>query len=265
MQLIDAQSGSHLWADRFEVQAVDTFDLQDRILARLVPRLRRELINAEAQKAARAKTPDAIDLALRGQAIMLGTRRPTPEENDAAISLFEQALKLDPDEPDALAGLALAYGRRQGFRWSAWNVDEINKLLAFVDRAAQLDPKNSVIYRAKINYLRALCWTQPESDCRWNEMIRVANAGLSIDRYSAVFHAARGFAEGQVGRYEESAADTQKAKRLNSGSVGPRHRLAGVIQGECTPKFAFPRSSQSPVRPSALRRSERHLPARARR
>jgi adenylate cyclase len=105
-QLIDAQSGSHLWAERFEEDVADTFELQDRILARLTNALRRELIIAEAEKAVRTRNPDAIDLAMRGRAIMLGPQRPSKEQNDAAIALFEQALKLDPDEPDALAGLA---------------------------------------------------------------------------------------------------------------------------------------------------------------
>src|SRR3954467_3808928 len=61
-QLIDAQSGAHLWADRFEEDIADLFKLQDDVVARLANSLGLELVKAEAEKSIHSKNPEAIDL-----------------------------------------------------------------------------------------------------------------------------------------------------------------------------------------------------------
>ena len=68
-QLIDAESGAHLWADRFEEDVADLFKLQDQVVARLANTLGIELVKAEAEKGARSKNPDAVDLTMRGWAL----------------------------------------------------------------------------------------------------------------------------------------------------------------------------------------------------
>jgi adenylate cyclase len=69
-QLIDAGSGAHLWADRFEEDVADLFKLQDEVVARLANSLGYELVRTEAEKDARSKSPDAVDLAMRGWALV---------------------------------------------------------------------------------------------------------------------------------------------------------------------------------------------------
>ena len=69
-QLVDAESGAHLWADRFEEDMADLFKLQDQVVARLAGSLGYALINAEAEKGTRSKSPDAIDLTMRGWALL---------------------------------------------------------------------------------------------------------------------------------------------------------------------------------------------------
>ena len=71
-QLIDAESGAHLWADRFEEDVADLFKLQDAVVARLAGTLQIELVNAEAQRSLhdRPRNPDAIDLTMRGLALL---------------------------------------------------------------------------------------------------------------------------------------------------------------------------------------------------
>jgi adenylate cyclase len=95
-QLIDAQSGAHLWADRFEEDASDLFKLQDRVVARLANSLGNELIKAEGEKGGRAQNPDAIDLFMRGWAL-LQLYPIARDNNDAARALFERALAIDPN------------------------------------------------------------------------------------------------------------------------------------------------------------------------
>ena len=106
-QLIDAQSGAHLWADRFQEDVADLFKLQDQVVARLANALGVELIKAEAERGARSKSPDAIDLNMRGLALLkLNGGNPTKDAINAALALFEQALKIDPNDAGALAGKA---------------------------------------------------------------------------------------------------------------------------------------------------------------
>src|SRR5277367_4687839 len=62
VQLIDAETGSHLWAERFDKPLADLFDMQDEIVARLAAQLRAELTSAEARRAEQAPNPDSMDL-----------------------------------------------------------------------------------------------------------------------------------------------------------------------------------------------------------
>jgi adenylate cyclase len=95
-QLIDARTGIHLWADRYEGRLDDVFDLQDRITAQVVGAIMPRLMAAELTRI-RAKRPDSLDaydLYLRALA---GVREMTRESNEAALLHVERALQFDPD------------------------------------------------------------------------------------------------------------------------------------------------------------------------
>ena len=106
-QLIDAESGAHLWAERFEEDLADLFKLQDQVVARLANTLGLELVKAEAEKSARSRSPDVVDLDMRGWVMMQQWLGTTKDYVSAARAWFEQALKIDPNDPDALAGVGL--------------------------------------------------------------------------------------------------------------------------------------------------------------
>jgi adenylate cyclase len=109
--LIDTETGAHLWADRFDEDPADLFKLQDQVVARLANTLNFELVKAEAAKGARSNNPDAIDLVMRGRAITNGVAvLSSKEKNNAARALFEQALAIDPDNVEAIVGVAARYG-----------------------------------------------------------------------------------------------------------------------------------------------------------
>jgi TolB-like protein len=109
-QLIDAESGAHLWADRFEDDITDLFKLQDQIVARLANSLNLALTSAEAEKGARSKNPDVMDLAMHGWTVVWrGVQQPPKERRESfneARALFDQALKVEPNDADALVGSA---------------------------------------------------------------------------------------------------------------------------------------------------------------
>ena len=108
-QLIDAESGAHLWAERFDRDIGDLFALQDEITSRIAVELSLELIDAEAIRP--ANHPDAFDYILRGRAAL--QKRAVRDNYPEAISLFERALALDPWSAAAQSWLATALVARQ--------------------------------------------------------------------------------------------------------------------------------------------------------
>jgi TolB-like protein/class 3 adenylate cyclase len=142
-QLIDAESGAHLWADRFDEDVADLFKLQDQVVARLGNAFGFELVKAEAEKSARSNNPDAIDLAMRGWATMWRSYpQPPKEKRDShyvALALFDRALKADPNDADALAGEAFTYMALFAFGEAAEaNLD--GKIIDPADRTIALAP-----------------------------------------------------------------------------------------------------------------------------
>jgi TolB-like protein/class 3 adenylate cyclase len=104
VQLIDAQTGNHLWAERFDKPLADLFDMQDEIVARLAGALNVQLVAAEARRAEQAPTPDSMDLYFQGAAWFY--KGLIPHNVVQARSYFDRALDADPDNVDALIGLA---------------------------------------------------------------------------------------------------------------------------------------------------------------
>jgi TolB-like protein len=104
VQLIDAETGNHLWAERFDKPVADLFDMQDEIVSRLASTLNAQLIAAEARRAERSLHPDAMDLFFQGMACW--NKRWTPAHMKQARNFFDRALELDPDNVEALVGIA---------------------------------------------------------------------------------------------------------------------------------------------------------------
>jgi adenylate cyclase len=205
-QLVDAESGAHLWADRFEEDVADLFKLQDEVVARLGNTLGNELLKAEVEKSHGSKNPDTIDLDLHSWAL-LQQYPPTKENNIAARGLVEQALKINPDDADALAGEAYTYFREWFFGWTEHDTDYDTKILGQVDRAIALAPDNLWAYYVQSIYLRYLH--------RPNEALDAANAGLAINPNSALLYGSRSLTEVFLGRFEQAKSDAQQAMRLS--------------------------------------------------
>jgi adenylate cyclase len=205
-QLIDAESGAHIWADRFEADMADLFKLQDQVVAQLANALRYELGMAEAAKGARAQNPDAIDLAMRGWAEMSPHSMPSKDEVEAARPLFEQALKIDPDNSEALAGKANTTLFEYIYAPKA-DTDYDAAILGLLDRAIALDRGNIHAYRTKSQYLL--------SSARPEDAVRELDAGLAIDPNAAALLAMRGNAEDYLRRFEQAKSDVQHAMLLS--------------------------------------------------
>jgi TolB-like protein len=104
VQLINAKTAHHLWAERFDKPVAGLFDMQDEIVARLANALKAQLIAAEARRAERSLQPSSLDLYFRGMARW--NKSWTPEHMKQARGYFKRALELDPENVDVLVGIA---------------------------------------------------------------------------------------------------------------------------------------------------------------
>ena len=205
-QLIDAENGAHLWADRFEADVANLFILQDEVVARLGNSLGFQLIKAEAEKSARSKNPDAIELTMRAK-LLLSSANLAKESIHAAQSLFEQALAIDPNNADSLSGSAQTYLADFLYAWTTTEIDYERIILDRTSRAIELDPANVAAYYTKALYLG--------NTSRPADGFRVADTGVAMVPSSAILHSARGVTEDYLHRFQEGKRDIEEAMRLS--------------------------------------------------
>lgn len=143
-QLIDAESGKHLWADRFDGDLADVFELQDKVTESVVGAIEPSLRMAEIERSKR-KLPDdmgAYDLYLRALPHLNAMR---PDQNKLALNLLHQAIELDPNYAPALAFLAWAYEERLTRDWGAYGDDDAGVAVALARRAIVADRDDALV------------------------------------------------------------------------------------------------------------------------
>jgi len=143
-QLIDASSGVHLWADRFDGALEDVFELQDQVTASVVGAIAPRLEQAEIERARRKPTEclDAYDLFLRGQA---NYYKWTKAGNEEALRFFYKAIELDPDFSTAYAAAAGCFSRRKGSGWVIDQEQEFAEASRLALRAVQLGKDDATV------------------------------------------------------------------------------------------------------------------------
>jgi TolB-like protein len=104
VQLVEAETTAHLWADRFDKAVVGLFDMQDEIVSRLANMLDAQLTEQEARRSERSPQPNSMDLYFRGKALLY--KGWAPEYLEQAHGNFERALVLDPKNVEAMAWMA---------------------------------------------------------------------------------------------------------------------------------------------------------------
>jgi len=209
VQLVDTETGSHLWAERFEKPFTDLFDLQDEIVSRLANALDTELVVAEARRAERSLHPDAMDLYFQGLARL--SKGATPEYAAQARGFFERALALDPENIEALVGVA--------------QVEVALGLNFFTDnRAAHFAAAEAAVAKALSlapNHATAhlLLGVVKMSGNRASLGIAECERALALDRNLASPHAVIGWAKYLLGRSEETEAHIYKALRVSPRDI----------------------------------------------
>jgi adenylate cyclase len=143
-QLIEAESGTHLWADRFDGDLVDVFALQDRITESVVGAIEPSLRVAEIARSKRKPPNDigAYDLYLQALPHLFALR---PERNEQALALLHKAIELDPNYAPALANLAWGYEERLTRAWGAYGNDDEGMAVALARRAITADRDDALV------------------------------------------------------------------------------------------------------------------------
>ena len=135
-QLIDATSGNHIWADRFEGGFDDVFQLQDQVTASVVGAIAPKLEQAEIERSLRKPTENlqAYDYYLRGVSCLY---KFSMEANEQGLKLFLKAVEIDPDFAAAFAQAADCYVQRKANRWSVDRKSDAQQAGLFARRALE--------------------------------------------------------------------------------------------------------------------------------
>ena len=205
VQLIDAESGNHLWADDFDKPLADLFDMQDEIVARLANALSAQVFAAEARRAERKPNSDSMDLTFQGWARL--HKDFTPGSLAAARALFEQAARLDPANVFGLIGtasvdLAVALNFLADDRAARLATAE-----AALSMAQSLDPESAIPHLL-------LGIVQMHTN-RASQGVRSCKRALELDRNLAGAHALIGHGKLHLGQAEDTEAHVQEALRLS--------------------------------------------------
>ena len=205
VQLIDAETSAHLWAERFDKPVADLFDMQDEIVARLASQLGTQLVAAEARRAEHTHHPDSMDLYFQGRAC--ANKGFNTENMMQARSFFERALARNSCNVEALVGTALV----DYVRATSLLADDQGALLSGAEdtltKALSLAPEHArghaYMGAIKIHTNRAA------------EGIGECERALSLDRNLATVHLFFGLAKVFTGRAVEVEGHINEALRLS--------------------------------------------------
>ena len=205
VQLVDAETGSHLWAERFDKPLADLFDMQDEIVGRLANTLSDQLAAVEARYAREAPNPDSMDLFFQGLSWVHRGR--TPNHVAQGRVFFDRALVADPDNVDALVGSAAVDIADGGNSFVVDPTAAFAAAEAKLTRALSSFPDHARGH-AFLGYVKILTKRAAEG-------IAECEHALSLDRNLADAHAFIGLGKIFTGRAEEAEAHIDQALRLS--------------------------------------------------
>ena len=254
-QLIEAATGAHLWADRFDGELSDIFELQDEMTARIVGAIAPKLQSAEIERAKRIPTGSlrSYDCYLRGLAYF---HRDERQANLEALQLFSKAIELDPDFATAHGMAAWCYNQQLRNGWLADLSHGRAKARRLAMRAAELGREDAVALTtagsslaqvlqeldAGIALIDRACELNPNLATAWSSSawarnyrgeaeVAIEHATRAIrlsplDPLSHYMDAAIAFAHFLAGRYDEAVAWAEVALPKHGGYQGTHRVLA---------------------------------------
>jgi TolB-like protein/Tfp pilus assembly protein PilF len=218
-QLIDAATDAHLWADRFDRDTGDLFDLRNEVTSCLANALGVELIAAEAARP--TEHPDALDYILRGRAVL--TKPQSPDTYTEAINLFEHALALDPQSVDAQIRLAGSLAGRVLDLMSNSAAVDLTRAEGLVAQALARSPRRAYAHYVKGRVLRA--------QNRWEEALPECETALALNSNLVGALSGLGWCKLYTGSLDEVIPLVEQAIRLSprDPGIGNWHLAIGTV------------------------------------
>ena len=210
VQLIEAETGAHLWADRFDKPVAELFDLQDEIVARIANELSAEIVRVEARRAEKAANPDVLDFWFRGHDWI--NRGINPESLAKARECFERAYAIDPANVDAILGVVFVEAISTRMRSFHRDAERLAAAEALALQALAMEPRKAMAHYCL--GLILLFSGRPE------RAIAELEQALTLDPNIAFAHAQIGLAKSVLGRPEETEGHVMEAMRLSPRDVG---------------------------------------------
>jgi len=220
-QLIDAATGAHLWAERYDRDLTDIFEVQDDVTHRIVDALKVTLSPADKERLADAETSSiaAYDCVLRGREFMLGKDK-NRDTFAQAIMYFKKALEIDPNYSQAYACLGFGYMFDYQNRWSEDPDASLPLAKQYARQAIEKDP-NEPLARC----VGALAASFERDLDRAKAEIEIA---LSLNPNLAIAHNLRGTFRTYSGEPMEAIPEIEHAMRLDPALSGQFLHFLGM-------------------------------------
>jgi len=205
-QLVDAITGHHLWAERYDRDLKDIFAVQDEITQKIVRTLRVEVTEVELERIRRIPTENlnAYESFYRGLEYF---RRSSKSSNIQARQMFEKAIELDPRFSVAYVSMGHTYRREWLYRWSQ-DPQTMERAFELAQKAIELDDSSIFAYEL-LGYIYLL------KDRQHEQAIAVAEKVIALDPNFAGGYGLLAEILGFAGRPEEVIGLMEKAMRLN--------------------------------------------------
>ncbi len=230
VQLIDGDSGAHLWADRFDTNRANLAEAQSEITGRLAWTLNVALLSDAGRRIEyeNAIDPDARDLAMRGWARWYGPQSPKAAEE--ALQTFERALEIDPRSSDARIGIARILAVRLANVWSSTSFQQdaaqqdVGRVERLLFEAIESDPNQPMAY-AIMGFLRRMQGRLTESRITFERAI-------TLDPNLEWAHLQLGWTLLFLGEPGDAIAKGEKSLRLSprDPNISWRYELLGWCQ-----------------------------------
>ena len=208
-QLIDAATGGHVWAERYDRDLTDIFAVQDEVTRNIVEALKVKLTPVEAARIADMPTAnlEAHDLFLKARELLFG-QRSSREMFDQVVSLLGRAVELDPDFAEAYAGLAMAHNLDFQNRWTG-APDAFERAIHFAALAVEKGP--NVPYARFVAAVMAI-WSRDLPKAK-----RESEAALAVNPNYASALGTLGLVDIYSGNPEAAIPLAERAMRLDPG------------------------------------------------
>jgi TolB-like protein len=203
-QLIDATTGNHIWADRYDGDLTDVFALQDEITKKVVAAIEPRLLEAEGLRS-QSRSPDdldAWDMVMRANSLFW---RLTKTEGEAAIAMLKKAIELYPDYAPAQSMLAFAMLVSRLFGWTL--VAPVKEAAVLAKRAAELDDSDPWAHFA-LGYVAYM-------SRRTDEAKQEYQRAIDLNPNFAAAYGYLGWAFASAGRTDEAIALSEQAIRMS--------------------------------------------------